>query len=195
MSAGSKQKMTASEYLVAERQAERKSEFFDGEVFAMAGASLAHNRINVNLIGELFARLKGTKCQTFSNAQRILVEAVGLYTYPDVVILCGPGVYDLADRDTLTNPVAIIEVLSPSTERYDRGAKFRRYQQIPSLIEYVLVAQDEAVCERYVRQADGSWALVSFVGLSDTLALTSVEARIPLADVYAGVVFPEPDRR
>jgi Uma2 family endonuclease len=195
MSAVSKQKLTAAEYLAAERQAERKSEFFDGEVFAMAGASREHNQINENLVGELFARLRGTKCRTVSRDQRVLVEAAGLYTYPDVVILCGPGAYDPADRDTLTNPVAIIEVLSASTERYDRGAKFRRCQQIPSLIEYVTVAQDEAVCERYVRQADGSWALVSFVGLTDTLAFTSVEARIPLADVYAGVVFPESDRR
>jgi Uma2 family endonuclease len=195
MSAVSKQKLTVSEYLVAERQAERKSEFFDGEVFLMAGASRAHNRINANLVGELFARLKGTECRAFSNDQRVLVEAIGLYTYPDVVIFCGPGTYDAADEDTLTNPVALIEVLSPSTERYDRGAKFRRYQQIPSLIEYVTVAQDEPVCERYVRQADGSWALVSFVGLTDILAFTSVEARIPLSDIYAGVVVPKSDRR
>ena len=123
--------------------------------------------------------------------QWVLVEATGLYTYPDVIILCGPGVYDAADRDTLTNPTALIEVMSPSTERYDRGKKFRSYQQIPSLIEYNLVAQDEPVCERYIPQADGSWALVSFVGLTATLEFTSVRARMAPADVYAGVQFPE----
>jgi Uma2 family endonuclease len=194
MSAVTKQKFTVSEYLVSERHAERKSEFFNGEIFAMAGGSREHNRVKENLVGELFARLKGGVCQTFSSDQRVLVEATGLYTYPDVIILCGPGAYDPADRDTLTNPTALIEVLSPSTERYDRGAKFRSYQLVPSMIEYVLVAQDEPVCERYVRQADGSWALVSFVGLTDTLAFTSIKARIPLADIYAGVVFPERER-
>ncbi len=191
MSAIPKQTLTAAEYLVKERAAEFKSEFFNGEIFAMAGGSREHNRVKENLIGELFARLKGGQCQTYSRDQHVLVEATGLYTYPDVVIVCGSGAYDLADRDTLTNPVAVIEILSPSTERYDRGAKFRNYQQIQSLVEYVLVAQDEPVCERYVRQADGSWALVSFVGLGATLAFASVQASLPLADVYAGIDFPE----
>jgi Uma2 family endonuclease len=191
MSAAPKPKLTASEYLEIERRATFKSEFFNGKIFAMAGASREHNRVKENLVGELFTRLKGGPCQTYSSDQRVMIEATGLYTYPDIVILCGPGTYDPADRDTLTNPTAIIEVLSPSTERYDRGAKFRNYQQIPSLIEYVLVAQDEAVCERYVRQADTSWALVSFVELAATLAFTSVPAHIPLTDVYSGVTFPE----
>jgi Uma2 family endonuclease len=195
MSAFPKPELTASEYLAAERKAERKSEFFNGQVFAVAGASFNHSRIKDNLIGELFGQLKGTECRTLSSDQRVSVEATGLYTYPDIVIFCGRYEVDPLDEDTLTNPTAIIEVLSPSTERYDRGAKFRSYQQIPSLAEYILVAQDEAVCERFVRQADGSWALVSFVGLSSTLAFTSVNAQIPLADIYAGVVFPESERR
>ena len=195
MGAVSKPRLTAVEYLRAERQSEQKSEFFAGEVFAMAGGSRDHNRIKENLVGELYSRLKGGPCQTFSSDQRVLVEIAGLYTYPDVLIMCGPATHDPADRDTLTNPTSIIEVLSKSTERYDRGAKFRAYQQIPTLIEYILVAQDEAVCERYVRQADGSWALVSFVGLTAVLAITSVMARIPLIDVYLGVQFPEGERR
>jgi Uma2 family endonuclease len=191
MSAAPKPKLTAKDYLEIERRAEFKSEFFNGEMFAMAGASREHNRVKENLVGELFTRLKGGPCQTFSSDQRVLVEATGLYTYPDIVILCGPGIYDPADRDTLTNPTAIIEVLSPSSERYDRGTKFRNYQKIPSLKEYVLVAQDEPVCERFVRQDDGAWALVSFVELAATLAFVSVPAQIPLADIYAGVTFPE----
>ena len=191
MSAVPKPKMTPGEYLAKERQAEFKSEFYNGEVFAMAGGSREHNRVKVNLVGELFVRLKGGECQTYSSDQRVLVEATGLYMYPDIVIVCGPATYDLLDRDTLTSPVAIIEVLSPFTERYDRGAKFRNYQQIPSMTEYILVAQDEPVCERYVRQSDGSWALVSFVGLTAFLALTSVTVQIPLVDVYSGIVFSD----
>ena len=190
-----KPRLTPAEYLQAERQADHKNEFFRGEVFAMAGGSREHNRIKDNLVGELYSRLKGGSCQTFSSDQRVLVEANGLYTYPDVLIVCGDPTYDPADRDTLTNPIAIIEVLSPSTERYDRGAKFRAYQQIPSLIEYILVAQDEAVCERFARQGDGSWALVSFVGRDAVLSFTSIPARIPLADVYSGVEITEGERR
>jgi Uma2 family endonuclease len=195
MSAIPKRRLTVEEYLAIERNAEHKSEFFNGEMFAMAGASREHNTIKDNLAGELFGRLKGGPCRPFSSDQRVLVEATGLYAYPDVIIRCGPGTYDDVDRDSLTNPTALIEVLSPSTERYDRGAKFRNYQQIPTLKEYILVAQDEPVCERFVRLPDGSWGLVSFVGLDAELTFTSVAASIPLADVYAGVTFGEPESR
>lgn len=192
MSAVTKRKLTVAEYLAIEKQAEFKSEFFNGEMFAMAGASPEHNWVKENLIGELFARFKGGPCRTFSSDQRVKIDATGLYTYPDIAIVCGPPMYDPADANTLTNPIAIIEVLSISTERYDKGTKFRNYQKIPSMKEYILAAQDEPVCERYIRQADGSWGLVSFVGLSATLVFTSVPVQIPLADVYAGVVFPDP---
>jgi Uma2 family endonuclease len=191
MSAAPKPKLTAREYLEIERRAKFKSEFFKGEMFAMAGSSREHNRIKENLIIKIGVQLEGGPCQTFSSDQRVMVDVTGLYTYPDIVILCGPGIYDPADRDTLTNPTAIIEVLSPSTEKYDRGLKFRNYQQIPSLVEYVLVAQDEPLCDRFVRQADGSWALVSFVELTATLAFTSILVKIPLGEVYAGVTFLE----
>ena len=191
MSALPKNKLTVAEYLTIERKAQYKSEFFNREMFAMAGANRKHNFIKENLIVELGVRLKGGPCRTVSSDQRVKVNRTGLFTYPDIVILCGPGEYDPAEEDTLVNPVAIIEVLSPSTEKYDRGAKFRNYQQIPSLTEYILVAQDEAVCERFVRLPDGSWALVSFVGLAATLALTAVPVQIALANVYAGVTFPD----
>lgn len=194
MSVVPKHKTTVTDYLLAERRAERKSEYFAGEVFAMAGGSRSHNRIKENLVGELYARLKGISCQTFSSDQRVLVEETVLYAYPDVVVLCGEAAIDPLDRDTLTNPTALVEVLSASTERYDRGAKFRSYRRIPSLIEYILIAQDEAVCERFVRQIDGSWSLVSFAGFDASLEFTSINARIPLADIYAGVDFPDSDR-
>jgi Uma2 family endonuclease len=194
MSALPKRLLSASEYLVIERAAEFRSEFFQGEMFAMAGASREHNGVKEKIIGELYAQLRGGSCRTLSSDQRVMVDATGLYTYPDIVIRCGPGEYDPKDRDTLLNPTAIIEILSPSTERYDRVAKFRNYRQIPSLKEYILVAQDEAICERYSLQPDGIWTYVSFIGLEEVLVLTSVTASVPLAEIYAGVEFPEPGK-
>lgn len=203
MTAVPKRKLTPAEYLAIEKQAEFKSEFFDGEMFplhrdaavGMAGASRPHNRVNENLSGELHARLKGGPCQSFSRDQRVLIDRTGLYTYPDVLIVCGQVETAEEDDDTITNPRVVFEVLSTSTERYDRGAKFRHYQQLPSMQEYILVSQDEAVVERFTRQADGSWALVSFVGLEAVLALNSVPVQVPLADIYAGVEFPDPPPR
>ena len=189
MTAVLKTKLTAREYLALERRAEFKSEFFNGEMFAMAGASPRHNFIRENLSVEIGSRLKGSPCRTISADQRVHVSRTGLYTYPDLLIMCGPPVLDPEDDHAIINPVAIVEVLSPSTEKYDRGAKFRNYQQLPSLMEYILVAQDEAVIERFVRQADGSWGLISFVGLEATLAFTTVPVQIPLTDVYSGVSF------
>lgn len=190
MSAAPKRRLTIEEYFAIEREAPFKSEFFDGEMFAMEGATSSHNIIKSNIEGELYGRLKGGPCRTMSSDQRVKVERTGLVTYPDVLIVCGKQEFAVEDEHTLVNPVAIIEVLSPSTEKYNRGAKFRNYQQIPSFKEYILVDQNEAVCERFIRQVDGSWALVSFVGLESELVFTSVEARIPLKDIYAGVTFP-----
>jgi len=191
MSAIRKKLLSAAEYLAIEKRAEFKSEFYRGEMFAMADASIPHNLIKDNTLIEIGSRLKGSPCRTYSSDQRVLVEATGLYTYPDILIVCGPETLDLNDKDTLTNPTTIIEILSPSTERYVRGAKFRNCQQIPSFKEYILIAQDEAVCERFVRQADQSWALVSFVGLDAVLKFTSITADIPLANIYAGVALPD----
>jgi Uma2 family endonuclease len=190
MAAVPKRELTTAEYLAAEKEATFKSEFFNGEMFAMAGASRPHNRINENLSIRIGSQLLGGPCQSLSRDQRVLVDRTGLFTYPDLIIVCGPVETAEEDADTITNPRVIVEVLSPSTERYDRGAKFRNYQQLPSLTEYILVAQDEAVCERFVRQADGSWALVSFVGPEAVLAFASVPVQVPLADLYAGVEFP-----
>lgn len=200
MSAAPKRKLTPAEYLVIEKKATFKSEFFDGEMFplhrdapvGMAGASRPHNRVNENLSVEIGGRLKGGQCQSYSRDQRVLVDRTGLYTYPDLLIVCGEVETATDDEDTITNPRVVVEVLSPSTERYDRTTKFRHYQQIPTAQEYLLVSQTEPLCERFTRQADGSWALVSFVGLEAVLALTSVPVQVPLADIYAGVEFPEP---
>ena len=188
-------RMTVSEYFAHERTALNKSEFYDGELFAMAGASVPHNRIKENLSGEFHARLKGSSCQSFSSDQRVLVDRTGLYTYPDLVIVCGELQYDPLNEDTITNPQVIIEVLSDSTERYDRTTKFRMYQQISSLQEYILVSQQEPVCERFVRQGDGTWALRAFVGREATLELFTVDAQVKLADIFARTVLPSEQKR
>jgi Uma2 family endonuclease len=191
MSAVPKRRMSIQEYFAIEREAPFKSEYFAGEMFAMAGASSAHNFIRENLSIELGGQLKGSPCRTLSCDQRLKVERTGLVTYPDLMIICGPLQVTSEDRDTINNPVTIVEVLSPSTESYDRGAKFRNYQQIESLKEYVLITQDEAVCERFVRQDNGAWELVTFAGLDSQLAFTTVDARVALLDLYQGVTFPE----
>ncbi len=121
------------------------------------------------------------------------IGSTGLYCYPDLIIVCGPPEYASEDSDTLVNPRVIVEVLSDSTELYERTTKFRHYQKLPSLMEYVMVSQHEPMCERFSRSTDGSWALVAFVGLDAKLELTSVPVQVPLADIYAGVTFPEPE--
>lgn len=187
MSAVPKPKLTAAQYLEIERRAEFKSEFFQGEMFAMAGASREHNVVKSNLDGELYGRLKGGPCRPLSGDQRVAVPRTGLYTYPDIVIVCGRPEYDPEDRDTLTNPQVIIEVLSSSTEAYDRGRKFSNYQRLESLREYVLVSQDRIHVDRFVRQTDGDWLLTAFSDPNADFALATVEARIPMRDIYAGV--------
>jgi Uma2 family endonuclease len=189
MSAVKKPKLTSAEYLVIERKAAFKSAFFDGEMFAMAGASYAHNRINSNLIGELHARLKETPCFALSNDMRVKVPATGLYTYPDAVIVCGQPEFEDGHHDTLLNPRVVIEVLTEPTEGYDRGAKFRQYKHIESFQEYILIVQDEPLFDRFQRQPDGNWLLSTAAGTEAELQFATVSARIPLADIYAGVAF------
>jgi Uma2 family endonuclease len=195
MTAAATKRMTVAEYFAHERTALTKSEFYDGELFAMAGASVPHNQIKENLSGEFHALLKGKSCQSFSSDQRILVNRTGLYTYPDLVIVCGELQYDPHNDETITNPQVIFEVLSDSTERYDRTTKFRMYQQIPSLQEYILVSQHEPVCERFVRQADGSWGLRAYVGREATLDLATVDAQVKLADIFARTILPSEQNR
>lgn len=200
MTAVPNRKLTPAEYLAIEKKATFKSEFFNGEMFplhrdapvGMAGASRPHNTAVMNLGGEIHARLKGGPCRPYTQDQRVLVDRTGLYTYPDLLIVCGQVETDPIDDDTITNPRVVVEVLSPSTERYDRTTKFRHYQQLASVQEYVLVSQSEPLCERFVRQADETWGYTSFVGLEAVLALTSVPVQVPLADIYAGVEFTAP---
>ena len=190
MSASPKPYLTPAEYLAIERAADHKSEYFNGEMFAMAGASYAHTRIVNNLIGELYVAFRGGPCYALPQDMRVKVSPTGLYTYPDVIVLCDPPELDDDKGDTLLNPKVLIEILSDSTENYDRGKKFHHYQRIESLREYVLVSQDEPLIERFVRQDDSSWTLTIVRGPDAEFALATVPARAPLAAVYHGVAFP-----
>lgn len=184
-------KLTEAEYLARDRAATVKSEFLDGVMYAVAGASYAHNVVTDDLARHLGNQLASGPCRTLSHDMRVKVRATGLNTYPDVIVLCGPPEFDGDRTDVLVNPAVLIEVLSDSTASYDRGTKFRHYKQIPSLREYVLVAQDEPAVDRYVRQADGTWVHSDFVGLDAVVEFVAVPARVGLADIYAGVTFPE----
>jgi Uma2 family endonuclease len=191
MSTVPKRQLSPQEYLAQERRADFKSEYLRGEVFGMAGASYEHTLAKDNLAREAGNQLLKTPCRVLTSDMRVKVEATGLYTYPDIAIVCDEPRFEDAVFDTLLNPRVLVEVLSDSTEKYDRGAKFGHYRQIPSLQEYVLVAQDQPLVERYVRQPDGSWLLTVFQELSQTFAFTSVPARIALADIYRGITFAE----
>ncbi len=194
MSAALKTKLTPAEYLAIERKAERRSEFYNGEMFAMAGPSREHVTARDNLAAEVHALLKGTGCRAYGVDLRLKVNATGLYTYPDIAIVCGKPEFEDAVLDTLLNPRVIIEVLSDSTEKYDRGVKSQHYRQIASLQEYVLVSQDKPLIERYVRQPDGGWLLTEFAGLDRIFEFASVPAKVPLSEVYRDVMFTEESR-
>lgn len=187
MSAITKKKLSETEYLAIERAAKFKSEFYNGEMFAMAGASRQHNEIKDNLILEIASRLKGGPCRTYSADQRVKIDRTGLYTYPDLLIVCGKPEFDKEQRDTLHNPQVIIEILSESTESYDRGKKFQHYRQLSSLQEYVLVSQERKLVERFVRQPDETWLLTTFADPDGEFALATVPVRVPMTDVYRGV--------
>ena len=166
MSANPKKLLTPQEYLARERLAEFRSEYYRGEVFAMAGASWEHTLIKDNLAAESRGQLKQGPCHVLTSDMRVKISGTGLYTYPDIAIVCDKPQFEDGEFDTLLNPRALVEVLSDSTEKYDRGAKFAHYRQIPSLQEYVLVSQDRVLMERDPRCADGSWVLTVFADVS-----------------------------
>ena len=183
--------MTPAEYLEIERKAEFKSEFYRGEMYAMSGATRWHVIISGNVLVTLHTQLRKRPCTVYSNDLRVLTRSDdGLYTYPDVVGLCGEPQFLDGQLDTLLNPEIIIEVLSPSTEGYDRGFKFQQYQSIPTLREYLLVAQDRCRMEQYVKQASSQWLYTETSDMNATLRLESIGCELPLAEVYLKVEFP-----
>ncbi len=193
MSAVPQPHYTLEDYLARERVAEYKSEFYCGQIFAMSGGSPRHNTISVNIVASLRGRLRGTGCRPYNSDQRIRIPTVGLSTYPDVSVVCGELQLDSQDREAINNPRVILEVLSPTTESYNRGKKFDFYRELESLQEYILVAQDEPQVERFVRQVDGSWLLTVFKGLAAVLELPALSCVLPLAEIYEDVTFGPED--
>lgn len=176
-------KVSAEEYLAIDRAAECRSEFLDGEIIAMSGGSLRHSRLQINLAVVVEAALRGSSCQSFSADLRVRVSP-RMYAYPDLTVVCGEPVLADERQDILLNPRVIIEVLSPSTENYDRGIKFRRYWGIESLTDYILVAQDQILIEQYSRQDAHTWTLRDYDTAADTLRIESIGISLPLAAIY-----------
>jgi Uma2 family endonuclease len=189
MSTAEKPLLTTAEYLAFERASETKHEFHRGEVFAMTGASRNHNRITTNISGELYAALKGSPCENYASDMRVKVDATGLYTYPDIVATCANAQFEDKEIDTLLNPQLIIEVLSDSTEKYDRGEKFIQYREIPSLNDYVLVSQKQPRVEVFSRQDDGSWVMRVADSPTASVTFPSVGVTLKMQDVYARVEY------
>jgi Uma2 family endonuclease len=184
-----KTKITPQVYLELERKAEIKSEYLDGEMFAMTEVWLEHNTIVVNIVTELNVQFKGRPCGVYASDMRTKVSPTGLYTYPDAIALCGEPRFEDDHFDTLINPQLIIEVLSDSTESYDRGKKFAHYRTIDSLREYVLVSQTECRIERFARQDDGNWLYTESTDPDGSIELACVACRLPLSSVYDKVDF------
>ena len=180
-------RLTPQDYLAWERRQETRHEFFDGEIFAMTGASREHNLVCLNIAASLHTQLRGKPCEVYNNDMRVKVSETGMYTYPDIVAACAEPQFEDAEVDTLLNPVLIIEVLSDSTEQYDRGAKFRHYRTLPSLQDYLLVAQTECRVEHYAREAGSRWLLTEYGDLDDTIDLASVGCRLHLREMYERV--------
>jgi Uma2 family endonuclease len=185
MQTAQKLELTAREYLDRERKAEFKSEFLNGEVFAMSGGTDQHSLIAMNLGGELRAQLKGKPCRVYNSDMRVKIEATGLYTYPDVPVACGELRFEDETRDVLLNPKIIVEVLSESTAAWDRGEKFWHYSRLESLTEYVLVSQQAWLVEHRLRQPDGTWLIEQVEGQQGVLSLPTIDCKVPLAEIYA----------
>ncbi len=191
---------TVDQYLARERTAAERSIYLDGEIFAMAGESPVHGDISANLLGTMVPQLKGTPCRARTKDTKVRSGlapmtghgAKGLFSYPDIVVIFGEPEYHDAHKDVVLNPKAIIEVLSPATEAFDRGEKFTRLQLCnPTLIDYILVSQDRPQIEHYHRQPDGEWTYRLQIGLESSVTIASIGCTLKFVDVYDRVVFPE----
>lgn len=177
---------TPEEYIVLEREAEFKSEYRDGQIVMMPGASREHVLISGNIFGHLFIQLLDRTCEVYANDMRVKVSDSGLYTYPDVIVVCDEPRFEDGHFDTLLNPTVIVEVLSPSTEDYDRRGKFYAYQTLDSLQEYILVSQYDVHVEQYIRQ-DEDWQLIEYRSLEDVMINASIECQLAIRAIYAKV--------
>ena len=178
--------LTPEEYLAFERKATTKHEYLNGQIVAMSGASFAHNFLTMNVANQLYNQLIGGECQVAASDMRVKAIQTGSYFYPDVVVVCGEPRAEDDTFDTLLNPTLIVEILSPSTETYDKGEKFEHYQQIASLKDYILIFQDKVHVEHYCRQGS-AWLQTEFAELEDVLSLRSIACELRLQDVYRRV--------
>ncbi len=183
--------LTPDQYLSAERQSDTKSEYFDGEIFAMAGASREHNQISANLVRVLGNQLLDKPCNVYSSDMKVRIDKARKYTYPDLVIACQTERFEDEHRDVLLNPVVILEILSDSTEAYDRGRKFLHYQLLDSLTNYLLVSQDAPRIEIFTRQQNNAWLYAEFHGLDAVVEIESIGCNLRLGDVYHKVDLPD----
>jgi Uma2 family endonuclease len=183
-----KSPLTAEQYLEIERKAEFKSEFHNGEMFAMSGGTRAHSGLAFRLASLLGPHLDQRGCEGHTSDLRVLVEQSQLYTYPDLSVVCGQPKFADGQMDVLLNPVLLVEVLSPSTEQYDRGTKVKLYRTIPSLRECLLISQNTPEIELYRRENDESWSILTVNSLDSTLELTSIGFLLPLRDLYRGIL-------
>ena len=181
--------ISEAEYLQAERRAQTKSEYLAGQVFAMAGTSIEHAAITLNIAAELLRQLRGKGCRVLTQDVRVKVAQANAYFYPDVVVVCGQPELEDENRDTLLNPVVVVEVLSPSTEGFDRTVKFFAYQKLVSLREYLLVSQDKISVEHFIRQPDGQWLKREYTQPGEVVVLESIEAGIQVSVIYEGMSF------
>jgi len=186
MSIRPKTRCTLQEYLDLERSGEARHEYLDGEVFAMGGASWPHVVIVSNVVRRLGNQLQGRSCQVTSNDLRVKVSGTGLYTYPDITVVCGKPQFE-QPGEALLNPQAILEVVSDSTEAYDRGKKFEHYRAVESLTDYLLVSQNEVLVEHYSRQPDGRWIYAAVNKVADSVSIATLGCALSLAEVYDNV--------
>ncbi len=184
-------RLTTEQYLSQERQSDTKSEYFDGEIFAMSGASREHNQISANLVRVLGNQLLDKPCSVYSSDMKVWIDKARKYTYPDLVIACQTKRFEDEHRDVLLNPVVILEILFDSTEAYDRGRKFLHDQLLDSLIDYLLVSQDVPRIERFTRQENNAWLYAEFHGLDAVVEIESIGCGLRLGDVYHKVDLPD----
>ena len=184
MTAQPKRYTTEQEFLDFERTSTSKHEYYAGEMFAMAGGTITHNLIASNTLASLHGQVRGTRCRVINSDMRVKIIATGLQTYPDITILCGQPVFLDTSQDVILNPTIIIEVLSPSTERYDRGMKSQHYRTIETLQAYLLISQDKYHIEHYVRQENNQWLFNEAIGIEARIEIPSVNCALVLIDVY-----------
>jgi Uma2 family endonuclease len=189
MASSTKDLLSVREYLAFDRSSPVRNEYFEGEIFVMTGASRRHNLISLHLAGDLDRQLADRDCEVYASEMRVKVADTGLYTYPDIAVVCGDPIFEDNELDTLVNPSLIIEVLSKSTEGYDRGAKFEFYRALSSLKQVLLIAQDKVHIESYLRLPDRTWLFSETDDLGSSVSLPSISCNFTVANVYHKVRF------